>query len=160
MLTRGLIFPAVKYLLSLYLEKEYDTLLIHKFPRNNNIIIFHTALGEELLFRIFPDLILGNEYFYTKMVISLIIFPLLHMLPLFSRKDNESIRSVVITVVDTFYMSLILSLVESSTSSKIFWYVICCVIHAGNNILYFRNVNDGILYNKGNNGFVYKIISK
>ena len=147
-------------LLEIWYNGKTDTniLQFHKFPSNNNIVIFHTAVGEELMFRIFPHLILGDNQPGIRMFISMVLFPLMHTLPLIKRQTNKVITDIILTTINAFCMSLFLSTVEWNFSSPLLWYILCCLVHAGNNLLYFYNVNKNIVYNEGNsNGFVLKL---
>lgn len=95
----------------------------------------------------------------------MIIFPLLHILPLLihrvkvsavGRTDHNIIYYV--KVIHTFTIALFLSSLENYISSPLIWYIVCCTVHVANNFIYFRNVHNKIVYNEEqSNGFVLKL---
>lgn len=79
------------------------------------------------------------------------------MIPVYYNKaDNKADKlDVILNVMVPFMMSALLSLLETGVSSIYLWYIICCMIHATNNIMFLYQNNKNLLYNTGsNNRFV------
>lgn len=167
----------LKFLLLPILEKVYGNILNTNSSTNAawNIIItsspgnsWNTNLSPLLLY---PYLILGEEYETIRIMISIVIFPLLHAILLLSQKNNKSVPfgtrritcyslariDVIITVISTFSMSMLLCLLQWSISSTLMCYMVCCGVHAANNLIYFYNVNKDVVYNRDSNGFVSRL---
>ena len=127
------------------------------FPSLDYFVIFNTAVGEEFVFRILPHLLI-ESYPMARMILSSIVFGVLHGLPLI-RTSNEVDRiEIIFTVIFTTISGLMLVCIEKLFSSPVQWYITCCVIHVINNFAYIYNNNKNLIYNPGftNTGFVMK----
>lgn len=138
-------------------SKQKNILLqCYNFPKSDYIVLFHAAIGEEVIFRIAPSLIFPDCY-TTRLFISTFVFSSLHSLPYFSG-SRVTLSEMIMAVNSTFMLASLMMILEKYMPSTLWWYVFCCAIHIANNLIFVYNANSKIKYNPGmSNGFVVKL---
>ena len=142
--------------LQIYYNKNRKKIVYLTFPSLDYFVVFHAAVGEEFIFRILPHLVFASN-FEMRLIISSIIFGLLHAIPLIG-SNQVSRDEIILTIVNATNIGLSLIMIEKLFSSPIHWYVSCCIVHALNNIICIKNKNKNIVYNPGScSGFVTRM---
>lgn len=156
-----LLYPFVCIILAslqMYLKNKNGgkRLVYLTLPPVDYIVIFNAAVGEEFIFRILPHLIV-EQYYEIRLVISSIIFGLLHGIPLIRSYKRVINMEIVVSIMGATTTGLVLISMEKLFTLPIYWYITCCVIHGLNNIIVIRLNNRDIIYNPGTDkGFVTK----
>lgn len=157
MLTIIIIFALVLcFIMNRVLSDDSVTLLYYYLvPKDDLIVIFHAAIGEEVIFRILPSVLIP-EYWYIRLIISSIVFSTMHGIPYFTA--NVKIKTILKKLNATFFLGAFLFLLSGYMSTAM-WYFVCCVIHIVNNVLVISSINSNIRYHQGvSNGFVTRLL--
>jgi hypothetical protein len=115
----------------------------------DSLILVNAAIGEEFVFRIFPNILFKDPVVHF--LISGPLFGILHCIPLL--RDTRMWREKILQSISVLGLGTMLLLSKQYFYSDSYWYTFCCFYHNLNNLLALCK-QKYYYHNEGTNGFV------